>query len=345
MPYHLPFLAAIMMSTTNAWTTLPATGTAPRRSTTFLKYDANSAAQQANLPMIGNTLHDKPDNQEGTTVEEIEANYIASDEDGDASIKTFKSEVFKAFRKDETTGEPIGDEVVIKISSNHQGMERESQNYDELDSDLFVGKHEFYEPAHEGDASVIVMESGETDLTRYITARAPMSIEDVREKAKGVVDILVELHGKDVVWTEVKTCNFVILDSGEVRGIDLEAATYAGTPNIMHTAAGTPPEFAVEHLVGRNVQMHLSFDVWSVGMVLYHLAVGEHYFAPRFELTDFVRIFTYLKNHESLKFSKLEAKYTDPLLKELIVSCLQFEPTARPTIQQVRDHPFFSATR
>jgi hypothetical protein len=40
-----------------------------------------------------------------------------------------------------------------------------------------------------------------------------MAIADAQEKAKGVVNILGELHAKNVVWTEVKT-------------IVLESATY-----------------------------------------------------------------------------------------------------------------------
>lgn len=349
MTYYLPAvaLAAVSMSSTTAFTIIP---TRTTRSPTFLNnYDPNTGTQEIipaadNSNSNSNSMHDKSENREGTTtVEEIKENYIVSDRDAEVNTNTPKADVFKAFRKDEVTGEAVGDEVVIKLSKNHQGMERESQNYDALDSDLFVEKHEFYEPAEEGDASAMVLEAAETDLTRYINANIPLSTEDLKQKAKGVVDILVELHEKNVVWTEVKTCNFVVLaDNGEVRGIDLESATYVGTPNIMHTAAGTPPEFAVEHLAGRNANMELSFDIWSLGMVLYQLAVGENYFAPRFELTDFEGIFTFLKENEELDFTKLNATATDPRLKELIISCLAFDPAARPTIQQIREHPFFA---
>lgn len=257
-------------------------------------------------------------------------------------INTAKSDIYRARSKHFQTGEPEGKEVVIKLSRNHVGMRREAENYDFLMSTLFVEKLEFYQATHDDDPSAIVMECGETDLTKYIYLNRPLNPNDVREKAKAIVDVIAALHSRNVVWCEIKTCNFVLVPGGELKGIDIESATYVGTFNIMHTASGTPPEFAIEHLCGRNAPMDLSFDIWSLGMVFYKLACGEHYFDQRYRQDDYLMIFTYLRRKKKLNFAKLDAHYVDPRLKDLVVTCLDFDPKKRPTIQEIQQHPYFT---
>lgn len=81
------------------------------------------------------------------------------------------------------------------------------------------------------------------------------------------------------------------------------------------------------------MEMEFSFDIWSLGMVLYELAIGEHYF----EGGDNIKVCMELKNSECVW---LEA-VPDPVLKDLIGHCLNFDKNARPTIQQVKEHPYF----
>eukprot|EP00545_Synedropsis_sp_CCMP1620_P000966 CAMPEP_0119032058 /NCGR_PEP_ID=MMETSP1176-20130426/41862_1 /TAXON_ID=265551 /ORGANISM="Synedropsis recta cf, Strain CCMP1620" /LENGTH=311 /DNA_ID=CAMNT_0006988467 /DNA_START=54 /DNA_END=985 /DNA_ORIENTATION=+ len=246
-----------------------------------LNYQANSVGHE-DLPVDNSMPPDDNSAQGGgpTTLEIIKRRYIV-DESVDPA-KTEKSEVFKAQRRDETTGKAIGDNVVIKVSLNHPGMKREAEAYHALQSKLFVEKYEAHQPTHDRDVSAIVMESGEEDLTKYINNKGRrLSLKDVRSKAMRMVEVLLLMHAKNIVWCDMKTCNFVVMKDGEVKGIDLESATFVGTPNYMHTASCAPPEYAVEHLEGRNMYMETTFDIWSLGMALYHLAVGEHYFAPR----------------------------------------------------------------
>jgi len=258
--------------------------------------------------------------------------------------KTEKSEVFSAQRRDEVTGEAVGDHFMIKVSPNHDGMKREAEAYRALASYLFVVKYESYPPTSaEGDVSAIVMEAGLTDLTKYINNMGkPLTPEDVHVKANRMVDVLMLMHEKNIVWCDMKTCNFVVMKNGEIKGIDLESATWAGTPNYMHTAACAPPEYAVEHLQKRNMHMQTSFDIWSLGMALYHLAVGEHYFAPYCSLTDENQLFTLLKDAKQLDFTKLHATNHCVGLKEVIIACLEVDPNLRPSIEQIKAHPFFA---
>jgi serine/threonine protein kinase len=299
-----------------------------------------SPTQQPQQQQVYNPYRQQEVQRSTTVVDEIKKIYVPMK--ASTVIHTLKSDVFKAQRRHVYSGQPTGEQVVVKISLNHGGMKRESENYDALSSPYFVQKYEFYEATHANDASAIVMECGYTDVTNYIHFNAPLAQEDIWEKAKAMTDVIAELHYKNVVWCEVKTCNFVIVNDGTIKGIDLESATYAGTYNIMHTASGTPPEFGIEHLCGRNAHMDLSFDVWGLGMVFYKLAVGEQYFTPRYAQDDYLSIFTYLRQRTKLNFSKLDASYADPRFKELVMACLDFDAARRPTIQQILAHPYFT---
>lgn len=81
------------------------------------------------------------------------------------------------------------------------------------------------------------------------------------------------------------------------------------------------------------MEMEYSFDIWSLGMVLYELAMGEHYF----EGGDNIKVCMELKNSDCVTIDAV----SDPSLKDLIGQCLQFNKDARPSIQQVKQHPFF----
>jgi serine/threonine protein kinase len=343
MKSFLTVLTVMTLGTAESWSTAPST--AQKRNTFALFYKANSAGHEQ-LPIDQHMKADpsvaKEAELEKTTLEMIKRRYVVDPTDDPTAMHTFKSDVFKARRKCEKTGEAMGEQVVVKLSMNHHGMARESEAYDVLQSHCFVRKHEYFPGSHETDASVIVMDCGEVDLTKYINNNFPLPLGEIREKSLAAVDTLNLFHKKNIVWCDLKTCNFVVLKSGEVKGIDLEAATFVGTPNYMHTGAGSPPEYALEHLEGRNTQMELSFDIWSLGMVLYHFAVGENYYAPICELSDANTIFEYLRDHDQLDFTKLKASNADPRLKHLIISCLQYDPFDRPTIQQVKEHPFYS---
>ena len=96
------------------------------------------------------------------------------------------------------------------------------------------------------------------------------------------------------------------------------------------------------------MEMEPSFDMWSLGILFYKMATGKNYFNP--DVKDAFDIATLLRNasveqkgrgsldlykHEEMKNVKNED------LKHLISWCLEFDPEARPTIDQVLEHPFF----
>lgn len=330
----LPFASIVP---TFSWVITPGSITA-RPATALRNYAPYEVAYAAYN--TENENYDDAENDEATTVETINESY---DVDNENSAHTLKSNVYIAQPLCEESGKPVGEEVAIKVSTNHGDMAREAEIYDTLDSDKFVEKHEYLEPTHEKDASAIVMELGSTDMKDYIQENAPLGRLEINEKAMEAVEILAEVHNTGHVWCEMKAENLVIVDDGDLKGIDVESVTLQGSLNIFHTPGGTPPEFAIEALDKFNLPMKPSFDIWGLGMFLYQLAVGEHYYTGKYQVNDHQGIFEYLKAEKNLDLSKLDILQVDSTLRDLIHQCLKFDPNLRPTIHEVQSHPFFAS--
>jgi serine/threonine protein kinase len=262
-----------------------------------------------------------------------------------------KSYVYKAFRCN-VNGDPQGDPVIVKISANTEALERESQNYDTIGdnnkSNLFVSVLDYLPEADPTtakfqDKSAIVMERGTQDLKSFIQDNGPLEGKQLQETAENTARCVEAVHNRNMVWTEIKAENFVMAEDGtSVKGIDLESAVPVKENPIDHSLEAAPPEFAVAFLCGREpgMEMEQSFDVWSLGMLLYELATGKHYFEDKQdekgELCK-VRIASTLKNMEEVN---LDNEQMDSQLKDLIQQCLTIEPEQRPNLQQVLEHPY-----
>mmetsp|Transcript_5416 Transcript_5416/g.8307 ORF Transcript_5416/g.8307 Transcript_5416/m.8307 type:complete len:496 (+) Transcript_5416:75-1562(+) len=266
-----------------------------------------------------------------------------------------KCRVYEAQLKDPETGEPYGEECIIKVSNLHQLMRKEAENYyalqEQSQANLFIQVYEYHEPVTENDVSAIIMEKGHIDIYKFMQKYGSFTGSGLQEVAKQVADILYHLHvDHQLVWTELKSGNFVLTGDDTLKAIDVESAIPQQSPNVLYTATYAPPEFALEDLCGRNMAMDFSFDIWSYGMLLYEIAMGELYVTThKMDKNDRVRIFMKLKEeamrnpqtHLDLG-EKLESNPDVPdLLKDLIRQCLSFDPKDRPSIQEVVNHAYF----
>ena len=264
-----------------------------------------------------------------------------------------KSHLYKAYRRDESSGLPCGDQVVIKVSDNYDALRRETLNYNMLAyTQRFVDIKEFIEPAatcYEGeckclilkdDKGALIMECGKQDLKSYIQVKGGLTGHELQTTARAAVECLQAMHERNLVWTELKSENFIVTQNGKVKGIDVESAVPIKHNPIDFTPKQCPPEFAAGYLCGREpfMEMDFSFDIWSTGMLLYELATGRHYFAAQEHCH--VTVCMELKNTCGMDLSEVR----QPLLQDLIRRCLHLDPSQRPTIQDVLQHPYFSSS-
>lgn len=267
-----------------------------------------------------------------------------------------KSNIWSAYRANRD-GLPTGEKLTIKVSNNFDSMSRESDNYNRVCTGLFPGrfveKSDFLintdgNPSAEFKTScALIIESGRKDLKAILAERGGRGFEGraMRDAAIASLQCVQAMHSSGIVWTDMKTENFVIVsdeigDNGYlpgVKGIDLESAMPRGSNPVDFSPEACPPEFAAAFISGEGLSFTLdySYDIWSYGMMLYELTTGRSYFGNKTP----AQITKSLQYGDS--FQTDVSLVTDAKLRDCIQQCLQANPRKRPGINQLLLHPYF----
>jgi serine/threonine protein kinase len=260
-----------------------------------------------------------------------------------------KSQIFKCYKANPVDGLPMGDALTAKISSNWEAIEREAANYNRITKagvtrGQFVTLLDFLPTASiitkkYSTSSALIMERGAIDLKRYIAVNGALSGKELRDAASAAAQCLQAVHDSGLVWTDMKTENFVVTEEGQVKGIDLESAMPVRDNPVDYSPEATPPEFAKAFLDGDGPYFVLQqkYDMWSFGMLLYELATGKGYWDGRSP----IQITRALRDEPTIELDDVEF---DEKLKNLIQKLLQIDPKSRLGIVQVLLHPYFLTT-
>lgn len=240
------------------------------------------------------------------------------------------------------TGEPL----IIKISSNTAAMKREFDNYQRVSGGLkkgqFIRRKEFLPNAGKEmpGKSALVMQRGVDDVKAFMPKvggrlEGPL----LRDCAVTGLRCMEALHGVRLVWNDLKTENFVVVEderTGDIsfRGIDLESCMPVKSNPIDYTPEACPPEFAKSFLSGEaeSFSLEYNYDVWSYGMFLYEISTGRGFFDGVSAEQITKRLPTFEPRVDTVP---------DPVLADLIVKCLSPTPRDRPSLARISKHPYF----
>ena len=255
-------------------------------------------------------------------------------------------------------------QLTIKLSSDYERLQLENSNYNKVQSGLFSGrfvkKIEYLESVSsndrnlDGKVSALVIESGQCDLKALLSARKGMPLRGraLRDAAVAAGQCIQAVHSSNAVWTDLKTENFVLVNSDVfkrevsdvnggmgmpgVKGIDLESVVTRGGNPIDYTPEASPPEFSKALMggYGEDFVLDYSYDMWSLGMMLYELSTGTAYFD-----TKSPSVVTKLLCTDSFEVDV--SKVPDEKLRDLIGKCLSLDPQKRPDVTGFLLHPYF----
>lgn len=257
--------------------------------------------------------------------------------------------------------------ITVKLSPDLGRMRRENSNYDGVQGGLFSGrfvrKIEYAERIESNDrrldgrVAALVIEAGSYDLKALLSARGgtPLRGRALRDAAASAGQCVQAAHSSGLVWTDLKTENFVVVSpdgfnrevddaSGSrglpgVKGIDLESVIERGGNPIDYSPEACPPEFARAFVAGEGEGFALdySYDIWSLGMMLYELSTGKAYFDKKSP-----SVVTKMLCEEG--FAADVSEVPDARLRDLIGKCLSVDPRRRPDITGFLLHPYFFLT-
>ena len=300
-----------------------------------------------------------------------------------------RSQIYYAYKADKD-GNPSGRRLITKLQTSDERLSRESKNYNRVFSKARVlfaldGANSCYvrkvgyvqnkdlsssTTGVPNGVSALILESGDQNLRAYLSERkSGLSGSDLRRAAYNIVRCIEAMHSSGLVWTDLKTENFVVMSSGNgppsVKGIDLESAVPVKSSPEDYSPEACPPEFAMAEKAGEGYQFKClkNYDTWSAGMVFYELATGKSYFAGQSEGNMLNMLATAgreggknaVKNavntgkqtivdpNNSNTLKGLDA-IEDSGFRNLVKSCLSINPNKRPSIGQILLNPYFLTT-
>ncbi|MBX9757661.1 MAG: protein kinase [Beijerinckiaceae bacterium] len=156
--------------------------------------------------------------------------------------------------------------------------------------------------------------------------RSPIPVMDVAVIGAKVATALVDLHRQKVIHFDLKPSNIMIRENGEACFIDFGLSRHLEMPDLLeaefHLPMGTAPYISPEQV--RQNRSDPRSDIFSLGVLLYHLATGERPFGlPRSQQALRTRLW-----RDPLPPRRIRPDI--PVwLQEIILRCLEVDPGKR----------------
>ena len=176
----------------------------------------------------------------------------------------------------------------------------------------------------------LVMEYAQGELFEILEEDRKLSEEQIRPIAIQLASALYYLHSQRIIHRDMKPQNVLIGPEGRVKLCDFGfARTLATSTAVITSVKGTPlymaPELVQEHPYNHKV------DLWSFGIILYELFVGE----PPFFTTHLGSLIKLIVK-KPVKYSEAMS----PDFRDFLSRILVKEPQHRLDWPELLDHPF-----
>lgn len=150
-----------------------------------------------------------------------------------------------------------------------------------------------------------------------------------------IVQALKYLHLNRIIHRDLKLGNLFLSDKMELKLGDFGLAAKLEFDNEKrHTVCGTPNYIApeiLENKIGHSYEV----DVWSLGVVIYTLIIGR----PPFETPEVKSTYKKIK---MCAFTFPEHIPFSDNARNVISKILQLDPSKRPTLEEILQHPFLN---
>ncbi|KAM6912774.1 serine/threonine-protein kinase PLK4 [Xenentodon cancila] len=235
--------------------------------------------------------------------------------------------------KSVNTGLEVAIKMIDKKAMHKAGMVQRVTNEVEIHCRL---KHpsilELYNYFEDSNYVYLVLEMCHNgEMSRYLKEqKVPFSEDEARHFMHQIVKGMLYLHTHGILHRDLTLSNLLLTSNRNIKIADFGLATQLKLPNEKHfTMCGTPnyisPEVATRSAHG------LESDVWSLGCMFYAFLMGR----PPFD-TDTVKHTlskVVLGDYRMPTHVSVEAQ-------DLIHQLLQKDPSQRPSLSAVLDHPF-----
>ncbi|KAK2948391.1 putative 3-phosphoinositide-dependent protein kinase 2 [Blattamonas nauphoetae] len=181
----------------------------------------------------------------------------------------------------------------------------------------------------------------------------PRSILEIKTCAAEILDSIHYLHNRNYVHRDIKPENILISDDHHMKLTDFGSAmSIAETddPSVKalenETIVGTPLYVAPESI--SKAETTPASDIWSFGCLLYFLYAS---YPPFSGSTQYLLFQNIMKGDFTFDSGTTSRGPDPPILpfdeeaKDLIKQIIVTDPTQRPTVAQIKNHPYFQDVR
>jgi serine/threonine protein kinase len=193
---------------------------------------------------------------------------------------------------------------------------------------------DFFQVGEDQDHFFIFMEYvGHNNLLDHVNENGNLTEDQARRYFCQLVWALEYLHNeKHVVHRDLK-CENILLDRHDnIRLVDFGLSNmFSDVAPQLNTACGSPAYAAPEMVLGKSYTK--SADIWSLGVLLYAIVVGN---LP-FDEENVQRLL------QKIVYSEISFPgCLTPQLIDLLQKMLCKEPTSRISLEGIKQHPWFS---
>uniref|UniRef100_A0A8B9RJA8 non-specific serine/threonine protein kinase n=1 Tax=Astyanax mexicanus TaxID=7994 RepID=A0A8B9RJA8_ASTMX len=183
----------------------------------------------------------------------------------------------------------------------------------------------------------IVLERAATDLHDKIVELGCLPKDQAREWFSQLVSAMVYLHQQDIAHRDLKPDNILLTADNQIKLTDFGLACFSkGSTELSDSSVGTMIYAAPEVLGCKSYDPKKS-DVWSLGIVLFAMITGQLPFYGE-------RLKNVMRAQKEPITYPTEATM-DKSCRSLISHMLTYDPSARPSMEEVAKHSWLQARR
>ncbi|XDG10095.1 hypothetical protein ABKA04_009710 [Annulohypoxylon sp. FPYF3050] len=221
-------------------------------------------------------------------------------------------------------------EILKEINALHRLSQSGAQNINHVIEALPVGKAMWMVTEYCAGGSVATL----------MKPTAPGGLQE-----KWIIPILREVavaiywvHKEGIIHRDIKCANVLVTETGAVQLCDFGVAGMMETKlDKRSTFIGTPHWMAPE-LFDQNTQYGTEVDIWAFGSMVYEIASG---LPPNVRANvGLPQLGDYLREH----LPRLDGDQYSDQLKDLVAFCLEENPSKRPSIERIQQHPYIFNT-
>ena len=184
--------------------------------------------------------------------------------------------------------------------------------------------------------SYIVMDYEENEFFDFCVCMGAQGEEAGKFFLHQLIDSIKYLHDQDIAHRDLKLENMLIDEDLNLKLVDFGLAVKSDIDNLTQWC-GTPCYAAPE--IHRQVPYNAKkADIFSLGVILFSIVVGRK---PFDNATSSDYFYNLIKTNEvDAYFEFIQAKHLSPEFKDLIVRMLSYDSSSRPSIDEIRSHPW-----